>query len=151
MFTRDQVAPCDHPVPLAELERDLGGAPSEGWSQFLGRRAVSLQPDDLGRDCVSRHDARLLLDEAREHELKRRKLLALQEAEFIEQDELRRAQLPKGTPWYEAVGLSAVEAMMQSDYANKPRSVRQQLLDDALAGGGSTMVYQPFQDDVGES
>ena len=63
-------------VPLSHLELDLP-RPAEGWADFLGRRAIAFVPDDLGRDCVRRQDARRLLDEQRAEMLqaaKRRKV-----------------------------------------------------------------------------
>ena len=51
-------------VPLSHLALDLP-VPAEGWSNYLGRRAIAFVPDDLGRDCVRRQDARRL-DEHRE-------------------------------------------------------------------------------------
>lgn len=60
---------------------DFGGVPAEGWPNFLGRRAMPMIPDSLGRDSVSHSHARQLLDEAREAELRRRKRVAILQAE----------------------------------------------------------------------
>jgi hypothetical protein len=92
------VVPCAHPVPLGELERDLGGVPAEGWALHLGKRGVAMIPDDLGRDCVSRGDAKRLLDERRANELKKQRHLTVVEQEAIEADRLWRASLPRGVP-----------------------------------------------------
>jgi hypothetical protein len=64
------------PLKILELEMDR---PVEGWPMFLGARAIKIIPDDLGRDSVSRGDARRLLDERREQELRRAALQRLQE------------------------------------------------------------------------
>jgi hypothetical protein len=141
--------PPEDLIPLSVISLDLD-APPGGWTDYLSARNVAVELDDIGRLAITRVDARKLLDERREAEARAAELRAKQEARLIEPDQRSRAQLPKGTPWYKAVGLSAVEAMMQAEHANRPRSVHQQLLDDALAGGGSTMVYQSFQD-LGES
>lgn len=66
------------PVPLSVLGLRWG---SEGWPNFLGRRAMPMIPDSLGRDSVSHSHARQLLDEAREAELRRRKRVAILQAE----------------------------------------------------------------------
>jgi hypothetical protein len=55
---------ADDLIPLSHLALDLP-TPAEGWANFLGRRAIAFVPDDLGRDCVRRQDARRL-DEHRE-------------------------------------------------------------------------------------
>src|SRR5215217_812644 len=84
-------------IPLSVLALDLP-VPSEGWANFLGRRAIAFVPDDLGRDCVSRSDARRLLDEKREAEIRAAKLRQLQEQLAVEADQLRRSQIWQGIP-----------------------------------------------------
>src|SRR5687767_9610703 len=82
-------------VPLKILELDLD-RPVEGWPAFLGARAITIAPDDLGRDCVSRQAARRLLDERREDQVRQAARARLVEQQAVEQDRLRRAQLPRG-------------------------------------------------------
>jgi hypothetical protein len=53
-------------------------------------------PDDLGRDCVRRQDARRLLDEQRANELRVAKLRQLAEQEAVEADCERRARIWQG-------------------------------------------------------
>jgi hypothetical protein len=62
------VVPCDHPVPLSVLALDIG-LPAEGWPGFLGRRGIRIVPDAIGRDSVTSHDARRLLEEHRADEI----------------------------------------------------------------------------------
>ena len=125
-----EVAPADL-VPLSHLALDLP-QPAEGWADFLGRRAIAFVPDDLGRDCVRRQDARRLLDEQRENELRKAKLRQLAEQEAVEADRQFRASLPRGLPWYEIPdGVPPVVAMTAAD---KPpsRGVRRATLSGCL-------------------
>jgi hypothetical protein len=55
-------------------------------------------PDDLGRDAVSRGDARRLLDERRAEELRVRALRAVQEREAVEADQRLRTSWGVGVP-----------------------------------------------------
>ena len=59
----DQVL-SENLIPLSHFELDHP-QPPDGWPAFLGRRAIAFVPDDLGRDCIRRRDARRLLDEKR--------------------------------------------------------------------------------------
>ena len=136
-------------VPLSVLSLDLD-PPPEGWTDYLSARNVAVELDDIGRLAITRSDARQLFDEHREAEVRAAELRAKQEQALVEQSRQMLASLPKGTPWWKAVGLSAAEAMMMGEHANRPKSVHQQLLEDALSGGGNTMIFQSFQDDVGE-
>jgi hypothetical protein len=119
-------------VPLSVLALDLA-QPVEGWPTFLGARAIAIIPDDLGRDCVARGDARRLLDEKREADLRRAALRRLQEAEAVEADQLRRSQIWAGVPAHALpVGVSAAAAMLQTAKDAQPR--RRSMLEESLAG-----------------
>src|SRR5215212_5338323 len=96
----EEVAPTgdtlsDDLIPLSHLALDLA-VPAAGWADFLGRRAITFVPDDLGRDCVRRQDARRLLDEQRADVLRRRAVARQQEQEAVEADRVRRASIWKG-------------------------------------------------------
>ncbi len=83
------------PVPLSVLELDVA-APSVGWDAFLAERAIPLLVDDLGRDAVSRDNARLLLAEHRVQqaaaEARRRAVREEQERKAVEADRAFRVQ-----------------------------------------------------------
>jgi hypothetical protein len=132
------VEPCAHPVPLAELERDLGGVPPDGWALHLGKRGVVIVPDDLGRDSVSRGDARRIFDERREHEVRKARRLSVVEQEAIEADRLWRASLPKGLP-VSAIpeGATYGDVVRQATLDAQPRRVSP--LQEALGSG--TLTY----------
>jgi len=110
-------------------------------AQFLGVRTITIIPDDLGRDCVSRQAARRLLDEQRERVLRQAALRRVQEQEAVEADERRRALIWKGVPaWALPDGAAPAAVMLQvaKDFQPKRRTV----LQDALDGGES--VYHPI-------
>ena len=128
-------------VPLSVLALDLP-QPAEGWADFLGRRAIAFVPDDLGRDCIRRQDARRLLDERRADELRAAKLRQLAEQEAVEADQLRRASIWKGAPAVE--GVRAAEAMLQAAHDARPK--RQSVLQHALGNSGE-LEFHPLRDE----
>ena len=111
----------DDSIPLSVLQLDLD-QPAEGWTDYLSARNVAVELDDIGRLVITRVDARKLLDERREAEARAAELRAKQEQQAIEQDRQFRAQLPKGTPWYKAVGLTAHHNSRCSRGLNPPVS-----------------------------
>ena len=136
-------------IPLSVLGLDLG-VPGEGWPTFLGRRAIAIVPDFLGRDSIGVDAARRLLDERRGDELRRRKRAAVQQEEEEEEaDKLRRAQIWTGVSADAIpVGVHPATAMLQASKDARPRRVSP--LEEALDNGGS--VFHSFgQSDEGES
>jgi hypothetical protein len=128
--------------PILELDHPR---PAEGWPDYLGKRAIAFVPDDLGRDCVRRQDARRLLDEQRANELRRRKLAAVQEAEAVEADQLRRAQIWRGIPAdHLPVGATPASVMLAAAKDARPR--RQSVLQHALANSGG-LEFHPLHDE----
>jgi hypothetical protein len=139
------VVPCDHPVPLTQLELDLG-VPPESWLIYLGRRAIAIIPDDLGRDSVSRSDARRLLLEKREHQLRVARQQAVWEAEQIELDQSFRASLPRGLPVSAFAGdMSYGDLVAAEEAAGVPR--RRSLMEESLSGQSGQ--YHSYQDEGG--
>ena len=93
---------------------------------------------------ISRADARQLLDERRENEIRRREVAERQERQAIESDRKWRAQLNRGVPWYAIPpGVTAAEALAQAEKDARPR--RRMMLEDTLAGEG--MVNRPLRDE----
>jgi hypothetical protein len=156
MFRNTSPAPVAEPAPdvtppadlisLVELSLSLP-EPSEGWALFLGRRGISFRSDDLGRDSISRGDAKRLLDEQRADELRVRALRAQRERQAVEQDRVRRAQIWRGIPAIDLpVGVSASTAMLAADHDTQPR--RTSVLQEALAGKSLTFhSYQTSPED----
>ena len=128
-------------IPLSVLALDLP-VPSEGWANFLGRRAIAFVPDDLGRDCVRRQDARRLLDERRADELRRRAMARQQEQEAVEADRVRFAQIWKGVSAdMMPPGVAPAAVMLQSVKDSQPK--RRTPLEEALSNS-ETLTYHPL-------
>ena|SRR5215217_6602119 len=142
----EEVAPTgdtlsDDLIPLSHLALDLA-VPAAGWADFLGRRAITFVPDDLGRDCVRRQDARRLLDEQRADVLRRRAVARQQEQEAVEADRVRRASIWKGLPADQLpVGVNPSTVMLQA--AKDARPKRRTPLEEALSNSG-TLTYHPL-------
>jgi hypothetical protein len=120
----DVVDPPEPVVPLSHLELDLA-RPPEGWATFLADRGISITIDDLGRASVSRSDARQLLTEQREAEVRRREKAAELERQAVERDQAWRAQLGGGIPAYAIPDgvVSAYDLICRSPYDLMCRSV----------------------------
>jgi hypothetical protein len=128
-------------VPLSHLELDLP-SPVEGWPIFLGARGIKIIPDDFGRDCVARGDARRLLDEKREQELRQAALRRLADQEAVEADERRRATIWKGVPASALPdGVSPVQVMTAAIRDQRPK--RTSVLEEALSNSGG-LTYHPL-------
>jgi hypothetical protein len=137
---------CDL-VPLSVLALDFGGVPPEGWPDFLGRKGIAFVGDDIGRDCVSRRDAQILLAEKRQNELRAVKHRQMQEQQAVQDDERRRALIWKGLPADRLpVGASAGEVMAAAA-RDGARPRRTTVLEDALSGAGTTFHPLPGGDE----
>jgi hypothetical protein len=133
-------------VPLSVLKLDLD--PGEDWATFLGRRAIAIVPDALGRDSIGHDAARRLLDERRADELRQRKLAALRQEEE-EADKLRRAQIWGGVPATAFPdGVSAASVMLTAAQDARPR--RQSPLQHALANSGELVFHSLAEHDADE-
>ena len=139
----DVMVPPEPPVPLSHLELDLP-APVAGWPAFLAARGVEVTLDDIGRMSISRDDARLLIAEQREAEVRRREKAAEFERQAVEQDQQRRAQVWGGIPAdLIPVGVSAAQAMVAAEKDARPR--RRSVLEDSLSNSGT--VSHPIRSD----
>jgi hypothetical protein len=135
--------PRGEPIPLSVLALDLAGAPVDGWTVWLAERGISIALDDIGRPSIARADAKRLLDEKRQAEIRRQDLAARNEAAAIERDQAFRAQLPAGIPWYQMPdGVLPVQAMTQAAKDAQPR--RTPSRNEWLFGETDTMVYHEF-------
>jgi hypothetical protein len=135
------VTPPADLVPISHLALDLP-EPSVGWLIELDRRHIDVLVDDIGRKAISRSDARGLLDERREDELRRQEAAARNEARAVEQDRLRRASIWRGLPAVDLpVGVSASSAMLQAAKDSEPK--RMSPLQEALSG--ESLTYHSYQ------
>jgi hypothetical protein len=128
-----------HLIPLSVLELDLA-APPLGWNVYLAGRGIAVVDDDIGRPAVARADARMLIAEQREAEVRRREKAAELEQQAVEADQRRRAQIWRGVP----AGLLPADvhparAMLEASRdARRPRRVSP--LQEALSGEGMTSI-----------
>ena len=95
--------------------------------------------DDLGRDAISRVDAKALLTERAANEERKARHRKLVEAQAVADDQLRRASIWTGAPAVEGVSASAL--MLQADKDAQPK--RRSVLQEALAGS-ETLTYHPL-------
>jgi hypothetical protein len=129
-------------VPLSVLALNLA-EPAEGWPNFLGRRAITIIPDDLGRDSVTRGDARRLLDEQREVDLRQAARRRLAEQEAVEADQARRAQIWGGVR-ADRMPSDALPAAVMLRVAQDSQPRRQSVLQHALSHEDG-MVFHSFE------
>jgi hypothetical protein len=140
--------PSEPLVPLSHFALDHP-QPPEGWSNFLGRRGITLRPDDIGRDSIRRSDAQMLLHEQRAEQLRQRKLAALRQEQEEEADKLRRSQIWTGLSADAIpIGVHPAAAMLQASKDARPR--RSTPLEHALSNEGG-VVFHPIGPGSGES
>jgi hypothetical protein len=140
------------PVPLSVLALDLADAPAGGWTVWLAERGIAVGFDDIGRPAVAREDARKLLDDQRQNEIRRQDQMVRQEAAAIEQDRAWRASLPRGIPWHQLPDPAVLPVMQMTAAAKDAQPKRRSLLEDAFAGTPSAMYIDPptpaFEDEA---
>jgi hypothetical protein len=123
------------PVPLSVLELDLD-PPTTGWEPFLTDRGIAVLVDDLGRKSISRDNARQLLDDQREAEVRRQEVVKRNEQRAIEADQQWRSRLWPGLPAdLIPAGVSAASAMLTAARDAQPKRLTP--LQEALANSGS--------------
>jgi hypothetical protein len=133
--------PAGEPIPLSVLALDLD-IPVGGWDHYLAECNVEIITDDLGRRSVRRADAARLLREQAAARQRAREIAEATEQAAIERDRQFRAALPKGTPWHDIpADVLPVVHMTAAAQAEQPK--RRTLLEDAFAGGETTMYVLP--------
>ena len=125
-------------VPLSHLALDLS-EPADGWTVWLSERGVAISFDDLGRRAISRGDAKKLLDQQRQIEIRQQDHAARVEAEAIQKDREFRAALSPGIPWWRLDGVSYAQAAAEAEAAGHPQ--RTPSPGEWLFGEAETMVY----------
>ena len=141
--------PAGEPIPLSVLALGLDQQPANGWTVWLAEQGISITFDDLGRRCISRADAKRLLDEKRQAEIRRQDQLARLEQEAVEKDRAWRASLPRGAAWYDVpAGVHPATAMLQAAKDAQPRRTPSQV--EWMFGEADTMVYHelPAEDEA---
>ena len=136
-------------IPLSILAFDLAEAPASGWNAWLAGQGISIAFDDIGLRCISRADAKRLLDAQRQNEVRRQDQAARLEQQAVEADRLRRATIWKGVPAAALPeGIAPAQAMFAADRDARPR--RESPLQHALQNSGE-LVYHEFPADEDES
>jgi hypothetical protein len=139
--THVDVEPPEPVVPLSHLELDLP-APVEGWATYLADRGISITIDDVGRASVSRSDARQLLTEQREAEVRRREKAAELERQLVERDRQFRASLGRGIP-ADAIpaGMTYAEAVASAELDGQAYRPRASVVEDLLDNSGGLTFH----------
>jgi hypothetical protein len=133
------VTPADALIPISVLSLDVD-VPAGGWVAYLKGRGIQVSLDHIGRPSISSADARQLLDERREDELRRQEVARRQEQQFIEADQRFRAQLNPGTPWWQFPdGASPAEVWAQAEHDAQPK--RESVLQHALSNSGEVEYH----------
>ena len=132
----------DQLIPLSHLSLDLD-APGGGWPAYLVGRGVPALEDDLGRPAIAYADARQLFAEREAAEVRRREVVARNDAEV---EARRLASTRPG--WTLPAGMSVAEAIAAAEYAEHgysgPR--RRTPVEDALDPDGG-LVFHPIRDE----
>jgi hypothetical protein len=130
-------------IPLSILELDLD-PPSIGWVAYLANVGITITTDDIGRNSITKTDARRLILEKQEREARKQEIVKRQEQRAVELDQQWRAQLSRGTPWYEFPdGVSPAEVWAQAEKDAQPK--RRSVLEETLAG--EAMTFHPIGPD----
>lgn len=130
----------DEPIPLSVLALDLA-EPGDGWTAYLAGRGIKTLSDDIGREAVSRGDAKVLLDEQRALAQRRNEMLAAADAAAEQHYREWRAELFSGIP-ADAFpeGARPAEAMLAAARGAQPR--RESVLETALSNRDE-LVFHP--------
>src|SRR5215203_3880588 len=138
----DVADPWSDLLPLSLLSLEM--AAPDDWRPYLEARGVAVVRDDVGRDSVSRSDARLLLAEHRDMVAREQEAAArrheLREREAEERDRERRAQIWQGVPAVSfPEGVSAASVMVAAIRDSQPK--RQSVLQEALSNSGGATFH----------
>ena len=141
-----EATPPDEPIPLSHLELDLP-VPTIGWLAYLGNVGIEILTDDVGRPAISRTDARMLIAEHHDNEVRKAELRAAAEKRAIEQDQAFRASLGHGVKVPD--GMSYAEAARAAELDSQTyRPRRRSLVEDLLSNDGIT--FHPIRHNADE-
>jgi|SRR5829696_1670811 len=148
----DVADPWSDLLPLSLLSLEM--AAPDDWRPYLEARGVAVLRDDVGRDSVSRSDARVLLAESRARLAAEREAAARHrervEREAEEQDRVRRSQIWQGVPASAfPEGVSAASVMVAALRDSRPK--RQSVLQEALSNSGGEITFHSLAPEGGES
>ena len=133
-------------IPISVIALDLAEPPAGGWIAYLASRGIPIVLDHIGREAIDSADARQLLDERREAEVRRREAIARNEQRAIEADRLHRSQIWQGVPADSLpVGVAPAAAMLQSAKDAQPK--RESPIEEAFSGKSMTYHAWPTEDE----
>jgi hypothetical protein len=134
------------PIPLSHLGLDLP-VPTIGWLTYLGNIGVEVLSDDVGRPAISRTDARRLIAEHHDNEVRKAEKRAAAEKRAIEDDQRFRAQFWSGVPADRLPpDVHPAAVMLQASREAQPK--RMSPLQEALSGESLTFhSFAPTPED----
>ena len=133
-------------IPLSHLALDLESPSIGGWAAYLRGRGLDIVRDDLGRDAISRANARMLMAERIAAEQRQREYA---EAAAMAAEEQRLASLRPGIPAsHMPPGVAPAAAMLQ---AGTDASRQTQSQGEWMFGEEETMVYHSYAETADES
>jgi hypothetical protein len=129
------------------LALDLAAEPPPGgWIAYLTGRGIPIVSDHIGREAIDSADARQLLDERREAEVRRREAIARNEQRAVEAYQAQRAQIWRGLSADSLpVGVAPAAAMLQAAHDAQPK--RESPMEEAFSGKSMTYHEWPKEDE----
>jgi hypothetical protein len=142
------VIPRESPVPLSVLSLDLEQPPI-GWATYLNL-GVEIVEDDLGRPSIHRHDARRLIAEHRDNEVRKAEVRAAAEKRAIENDQAFRRGLGVGVPTSvipaDSTYAQAALASQLNELDYRPR--RTSVLEEVFSNSKEITIHPLERDEV---
>jgi hypothetical protein len=142
------VIPRESPVPLSVLSLDLEQPPI-GWATYLNL-GVEIVEDDLGRPSIRRHDARRLIAEHRDNEVRKAEVRAAAEKRAIENDQAFRRGLGVGVPTSvipaDSTYAQAALASQLNELDYRPR--RTSVLEEVFSNSKEITIHPLERDEV---
>jgi hypothetical protein len=130
-------------IPLSVLRLDLP-EPAQGWAVYLAGFGIATVTDDIGREAISRGNAKMLLDEQREREARRAEILARADAAAIEFDREWRSQL-RGVPAdMIPAGMAPAAAMFAAELDSHAYQPRRASMAEDLFDNSGEITFHPL-------
>jgi hypothetical protein len=136
-------------VPLSHLALDLD-VPPIGWAAYLNNIGVEIVTDDLGREAIHRHDARRLIAEHRDDEVRKAEVRAAAEKRAIEDDQAFRRGLGVGVPTSvipaDSTYAQAALASQLNELDYRPK--RTSLMEEVFSNSKEMVIHPLERDEV---
>jgi len=124
--------------------------PPIGWAAYLGNIGVEIVTDDVGRPSIHRHDARRLIAERHDDDVRKREVLAQREREAVEADRAFRASVGHGVPTsvIPADSTYAQAAMMSQLNELDYRPQRTSLMEEVFSNSKEMTIHPLEREEV---